>query len=148
MTEKPAAIMASLVDVRNIAAHRCVRLEIHVPVEQAALVMQAFGWPTMADPVPVAIARLVPEAEAKAKEPAKEKRNFSELSPSQRAGLMCKTPAFWTFTHTVDEESSATRLRQACKVDSRSQLDNWDNARRAFESIERDYQAWLNEPIV
>ena len=47
---KPAAIAANLVDVRNIAAHKCVRLEIHVPVEQAGMVMDAFGWPTAVNP--------------------------------------------------------------------------------------------------
>ena len=42
-----AAITAMLVDVRNVNAHKCVRLEIHVPAEQAGAVMAAFGWPTM-----------------------------------------------------------------------------------------------------
>ena len=42
MTDAPAAITAQLVDVRNVAAHKSVRLELHVPAEQAGLVMAAF----------------------------------------------------------------------------------------------------------
>ena len=147
MTEKHAAIMASLVDVRNIATHRCVRLEIHVPVEQAALVMQAFGWPTMADPVPVAIARLVPEAEAKAKEPAKEKRDFSELRPSQRAALLSKTEAFWKFVGARNADEAASYIRERCGVASRATLDTNAHARALFEKYERDYTSWINERL-
>src|ERR1019366_6428507 len=55
---EPAAIIASLVDVRNIAEHSSVVLKIHVPQERALEVIAAFGWPTGANPVPVAIARL------------------------------------------------------------------------------------------
>src|ERR1019366_437976 len=54
----PAAIIASLVDVRNIAEHSSVVLKIHVPQERALEVIAAFGWPTGANPVAVAIARL------------------------------------------------------------------------------------------
>jgi len=56
-----AAISAQLVDVRNVGQHKCVKLTLHVPAEQAGMVMAAFGWPTQVDPVPVAIARLNPE---------------------------------------------------------------------------------------
>lgn len=56
-----AAIQAQLVDVRNVGQHKSIKLTLHVPAERAALVMRAFGWPTMADPVPVALARLNPE---------------------------------------------------------------------------------------
>src|ERR1019366_2338507 len=55
---EPAAIIASLVDVRNIAEHSSVVLKIHVPQERALEVIAAFGWPTGANPVAVAIARL------------------------------------------------------------------------------------------
>lgn len=53
-----AAIMASLVDVRNLGTEKCIKMTIHVPAEQAMQVLEAFGWPTAVNPVPVAIARL------------------------------------------------------------------------------------------
>lgn len=55
---KPAAIAAQLVDVRNVSTHKCIRMIVEVPAEQAMAVIAAFGWPTGVDPVPVAIARL------------------------------------------------------------------------------------------
>ena len=115
---KPLAITASLVDVRNIAAHKCVRLEIHVPVEQAGEVMGAFGWPTMVDPVPVALARLdLSAAKQQAREDGpdtrgvlnvglehieyeqeqKTRRKMTDLPIAQRAALICQREAFWNF---------------------------------------------------
>lgn len=55
---KPAAISAQLVDMRNVGTHKCLKLTLHVPEEQALDAIAAFGWPTGAAPVPVAIARL------------------------------------------------------------------------------------------
>lgn len=52
------AITGSLVDVRNVNTHKCVRLIIDVPAENALKVISAFGWATMVNPVPVAVARL------------------------------------------------------------------------------------------
>jgi hypothetical protein len=59
---KPAAIMGSLVNLKNVSTHKSLALTIHVPAEAAQQVLAAFGWPTMVDPVPVAIARLEGEA--------------------------------------------------------------------------------------
>jgi hypothetical protein len=55
---KPAAVMGSLVNLKNVATHKCIALTIHIPAEAAQEVLAAFGWPTMVDPVPVAVARL------------------------------------------------------------------------------------------
>ena len=38
-----AAISAQLVDIRNIGMHKSVKLTLHVPAEQAELVMKIFG---------------------------------------------------------------------------------------------------------
>lgn len=141
---KPAAIMASLVDVRNIAAHRCVRLEIHVPVEQASLVMAAFGWPTAADPVPVAIARLNPE------KGASEKR-WEDLSPAQQAGMRCAEKPFMGFLlETIarekgglDEEGAAEAVRAYCHVMSRADIGKTEHSLSAWRRLDADYQFWL-----
>ena len=98
MTNKAAVITASLVDVRNVAQHKCVRLEVHVPVEQAGEVMAAFGWPTMVDPVPVELARLdlsaakppnpkIESSEERDLRKFREDRARTELGPDTR-GLM------------------------------------------------------------
>jgi hypothetical protein len=153
----PAAITAQLVDVRNIAAHRCVRLELHVPAEQAGLVMAAFGWPTMADPVPVALARLqtTPEPIAKPEAP-KERRPFSELPYSQQAAMRCNDENFQSFCASYDpvlyqthaeqgDEAPALAadiIRRRCGVSSRSSIIKNTPAGDQWEALEAEYYAW------
>jgi len=156
MSDAPAAITAQLVDVRNVAAHKSVRLELHVPAEQAGLVMAAFGWPTMADPVPVALARLHSPAEPIAKpEAPKERRPFSELPYSQQAAMRCGEREFARFLaekFTVDSvvaggnkslpEFSSDAVRQICRVKSRSELERGTAAGDKWEALEAEYWAW------
>ena len=56
-----AVIGGSLVDVKNFNTDKSVRLVIDVPAELALRVIEIFGWPTRADPIPVAVARLATE---------------------------------------------------------------------------------------
>lgn len=53
-----AIIAGALVDMKNVSTHKCMRLIIDVPAENALKVIAAFGWPTMVNPVSVAVARL------------------------------------------------------------------------------------------
>lgn len=146
MTDE-AAICANLVDVRNIAAHKCVRLEIHVPVEQAPLVMKAFGWPTLVDPVQVGIARLDLSAPEPAK-PPKEKRAFRDLPPAQQAAMRCNEPGFWTFLshrsnhRIVDADTAASVIRMECGVASRSELNTNAEAASRWKALDDAYWAW------
>ena len=132
----PAVISASLVDVRNIAAHKCVRLEIHVPAEQAGIVLAAFGWPTAVDPVPVAIARLDLKA---ASEPEKPRRPFETLPPAQQAAMRCQEIGFQKFTHAKSPEEAAEAIRFRCGVGSRSELNTNAEAARIWRDIDTAY---------
>lgn len=153
----PAAITAQLVDVRNVAAHKSVRLELHVPAEQAGLVMAAFGWPTMADPVPVALARLQPTPEPIAKPGApKERRPFSELPYSQQAAMRCgegdfsrflaeRYPRDWAVasaTSEPEEPCAPIVVRDLCNVESRSSIIKGTPAGDKWEALEAEYYAW------
>lgn len=157
MTDAPAAITAQLVDVRNVAAHKSVRLELHVPAEQAGLVMAAFGWPTMADPVPVALARLTAAPETIAKpEPPKERRPFSELPYAQQAAMRCNEPHFWNFLASNSESfwremiakygseasAAAAMVRRTCLVDSRAEINKGMPSGDRWSVIEADFYAW------
>lgn len=159
--EKPAAIEASLVDVRNIATHKCVRLELHVPAEHAPLVMQAFGWPTMVAPVPVAVARLNGESESgpssleywkdKPVEQIKERRRWDDLKLSMQASIRCGEPAFWKFIHErmpennpTSSEDAARIVRSFCGVSSKADL--LGAAGRRWLQLDDEYQAWLKAP--
>jgi len=144
----PAAIMASLVDVRNIAAHKCVRLEIHVPAEQAGMVLDAFGWPTAVNPVSVAIARLDPaKAASPSPEPVRERRKFSDLPMSQQAALRCDDWDFRAFlrsnnafAHTAGE--AAAVVRDLIGVKSRAEILPDTPAGRGWLELERQFQEW------
>jgi hypothetical protein len=152
----PAAIQAQLVDVRNVSSHKCVRLEIHVPAEQAGHVMAAFGWPTMAEPVPVALARLNPEATAKP-DTAKERTPFTELPLSQQAALRCAEPDFFRFMSAkfrpdaiipFDPKKDANTapvvpmLRHHLGIGSRRDLDLIEEKGNAWLTLEAEYYAW------
>jgi hypothetical protein len=52
------------VDARNIGTHKSLKLTLHIPAEMAEAFIRDFGWPTAADPIPVALARLVEDATA------------------------------------------------------------------------------------
>lgn len=120
---QPAAISAQLVDVRNVGQHKAIKLTLHVPAEQAESVMAAFGWPTMVEPVPVALARLDMNKVSGAIAPEKDgegagqstlaacdvstpsasrrgepsKKSWNEMSGAQQAGILCGDPEFWKF---------------------------------------------------
>lgn len=167
---KPAAIAANLVDVRNIAAHKCVRLEIHVPAEQAGIVLDAFGWPTAVNPVPVAIARLEPEKAVLAAplpdvdfsrdsaiignvEPVKERRPFSSLPLSQQAALRCNDKNFWMFINEwaggnkgiESSDGLASFVRSWCGVKSRADIKAGVDSGYKWERLNASYDAWLRE---
>lgn len=123
---KPAAIAANLVNMRNVATHGSVALTLHVPQEHAQIVLAAFGWPTMAAPVPVAIARL--EERTGAAEPVAESdkppvhqprgRHWSDLAPAQQTGVIRNEPAFWEFTNAVGAQGARDYIRAFCGVGS------------------------------
>lgn len=90
---KVPAIQGSLVDARNIAVHKTLRLLVDVPVESAGRVLELFGWPTMANPIPVALAPLNPQAvqnnEPKTTTPqaAGGRARADALTPEQRSDI-------------------------------------------------------------
>jgi hypothetical protein len=138
----PAITHGSLVDVRNVNQHKCVRLVIDIPAERAREIIDTFGWPTMVDPVPVAIARLAPSVQQQEEPSAPRKAPVPTAQPRQshpagapsyakQLGIACNEPAFWDFVRTklpqngciavTDKEQAATAVRFLCGVKSRSE---------------------------
>ena len=88
----------------------------------------------------------------------RERRRLHELPLSQRAGMLCNEPAFWTLlkyryadecrllNEGTDSERAALILRSLCKVKSRSELSIVDGSGQRFIAIECDYQLWMNCP--
>lgn len=160
---KPLALRGQLIDVKNVASHKCVRLSIDVPAEQGAEVVKLFGWPTAVDPVPVAIARLhvgtkeggeetnsrsKPEADTDA--PLASGRHFDELKLSQQAGIMCGREDFqdWLRLQPAsdglnmrDSNEAAEAVRNLCGVASRSEFDHDPIAAKAWRELYDQFRA-------
>lgn len=157
----PAAISASLVNMRNVGTHKSVALTIHVPEELAAQVIDAFGWPTMANPVSVAIARLrdaetdsrtnpsgTPEAARGGRSsvtPENSIRGWPDLKPSQQAGIRCSDNEFREFLYikhglrNLDEDSAADCIRRICGVSSRRELNEDQRKRVLWHQLDREF---------
>lgn len=161
---KPAAIQGSLVNMRNVGTHKSVALTVHVPEELAQRVIEAFGWPTAAAPVAVALARLNPassngrtpdfESVNAGSTPAagtKERRRFSELPPAQQAALKCQDEAFRRFmvaeynADSMDENCVVRRVREFCGVASRSTLNTDRLAEQAWNRLLHDFNVWMQD---
>lgn len=161
------AISAQLVRMHNVGVHKSVALTLHVPQEQADHVLKMFGWPTMVNPIPVAIARLE-EAPSEVSpvspstspclaqdKPGRAPKPWNELSPAQQAGIRCDQPAFWAylserFDKTIRNEDEAARLvRALCDVSSRSQITASPAAHKAhaiWDDLDYRFRAWQREP--
>jgi hypothetical protein len=160
-----AVISGSLVDAKNVNTHKVMRLIIDVPAENALKVIAAFGWPTMVNPVSVAVARLgeARPGSANAAEEAQEHPEGAALaarspakSQGQIAGYLCTLGSFQTFLRERftdqwvpnaiagrDKEDVAKEtLYDICTVTSRRDLtkDNteWLALQLAFKLWERE----------
>lgn len=166
---KPRAISAQLVDIRNVGAHKSIKLTIHVPEEQARQVVDLFGWPTMVDPVPVALARLQEGGGAHAqlqsaidttpvspsdKPAGRAKRAWHAMTPAEQAGIRCSEGAFQVFLQEhqpgvwyADSGDAAAVVRHICRVQSRSQINSANpESLRLWQELERNYRAWQHAP--
>lgn len=139
----PAAIAAQLVDMRNVGTHKSLKLTLHVPEEYALKTIEAFGWPTMVDPVPVALARLDPDQAAKPRpKVAVEKRL------TQQAGICCSDPVFRRFmveegkAYSPDESEVTIAVRSYCGVSSRSEIIPGSPAADKWDRLWGRFQAW------
>lgn len=80
--------------------------------------------------------------------PAKPKRKFDELPPSQQAALRCNDPQFKEFVrerlgqHQLpDEDTCADFIRSGCAVKSRSELDYM--AKLCWGRLDNEFRNWL-----
>lgn len=156
-----AVVSGSLVDVKNINTHKVVRLSIDIPAEQGAKIVEAFGWPTMVEPVSVAVARLDGSV-AQRKEHRDSTSGVEGSNPSgttkpksyaQRAGILTHDPVFrrfigerWDVSETEVEsmmpDDVAGFIRYECEVTSRSEIIEGTEAGRRFRDLEAEFKAW------
>lgn len=162
--DNAAAIIAQLVDVRNLGTEKCVKLTLHAPVEQAEEILAAFGWPTRVDPVPVAVARLnIPDPStqdgraaasdqgkpvAPPPQGSKERRSFTSLPLAQQAALLCQDKLFQAFLREQcrepcnSEAEAAAVIRIRCGVKSRADIQSNLRALAQFTQDRDRFIAW------
>lgn len=153
---KPAAIQGQLVEARNIATHKCVRLWIDVPAEMGKTIIDTFGWPTMVDPVPVAVAWIKPPGgkTIDAVAEPKEQREWKDLPGPQQAGIMANDKRFWAYLRewhgrsTFNADHAAHNIRSICGVDSRSEFKPDTPALQRWNMLASAYLAWLEKERV
>lgn len=150
--DQPAAISGSLVDVRNVGTHKSVRLTIHVPEEYAMRVFDAFGWPTGAKPVAVAVARLVEPSTDKPFKPRSQVAPEKRLS--QQAGIAASDPVFQQFLIETakatgkSEEVAAEYIRSFCGVTSRKDIQPGTTAENRWNLLQSSFLVWKRAPEV
>lgn len=75
---------------------------------------------------------------------------FDQLPPAQQAGILCTQADFQAFCAELEnlprematESMAAETLRQRCAIASRRFLNTVPDARRRFEAIRTDFDAW------
>jgi hypothetical protein len=144
MTE--AAIRATYSDYRRVKGRKVLQLIFEVPIEQAPQVHEIFGEPAPDGSTWVAIARLQ-ELQKPATE--KPKRQWSDMSRAQQAGIACNEPDFRRFLALdcdgvlmLDLDMTADAVRHECGIKSRSELDSNKEAAKKWDKLYSDYQLW------
>ena len=171
---KPAAIIGSLVDARNVATHKCLRLVIDVPAEQAEHIISVLGWPTQVNPIPVAVARLNPELPSPSSHqtspgnfdatggvspplPGTDGRkpgtkSWSSMSPAQQAGIRCADVQFQQFLSerfkrsVVSAEGAAEAVRHYCQVLSRAEIKRGHSSAERWDLLDGEFSTWKHHP--
>ncbi len=153
----PAAITGDYCDLRFVKGRKVAVIHIEIPIEAAGDFVKACGTPSPATGVPVAIARLKPDAkQAEPVKAEKPQRKWGELSRAEQAGIACTEMRFWRFLSdraqnkiTISNaDEAATAVRSICNVCSRAILDNSQTAALAWDSLYSDFQFWLRAPEV
>lgn len=131
-----------------------LKLKVHPSEIPAALLTAPMGTRFVSvlvevsdDETPVS-----PEAQEQRTKPAKDRRSWSSLPPSQQAAIRCTEPAFRKFVseqtgmRDVSEDDAAAFVRNDCEVHSRAHLDANTAATARWREIDADFQFWLKHP--
>jgi hypothetical protein len=134
-------------DIKFIKSRKVAQVFIEIPLERANDFIAAFGTPNPATGVPVALARIDPNAGKHAEtKPAKEKRDWQSMPPTQQAGIRCSEPMFQAF---IQERyhftEAAAGVRAICKVETRADLKPGTISADVWKQLDDEYWIWLHE---
>jgi hypothetical protein len=135
-----AAMQAQYTHLDFVPTRKVAKIILEIPIEQADSFIAAFGCPRTDKSVPVAIARLDPNAKA-------EKPRGGKLA--QWAGIVCVEGSFGEFlaekywrTDPMAVSDPVVFLRTYCGVSSRAELDHNVQAAAKFRNLMREFEAW------
>lgn len=83
--DRPAAFFGSYVDAKFMRGLKVMRVSVDVPIEKSGEFIELFGVPDSVSPVPVALARLNPEALTRREENGPDTSVASELAAPPRS---------------------------------------------------------------
>ena len=165
MTDRPAAIVAQVVDVQNDRQHKgFIKVTAHIPVEDGPLLTAALGWPTYTTPTPVAIAVLDTQAiRQQQQEVANTETAESSPSPSQTppaggtpnkrtqlAGMMCKDPLFQKYIISIGVKDgpfdTVEFIHNYLGVPSRKDIQEGTIVARMFDNLYNSFRLWRDAP--
>lgn len=135
-----AVISADYVDLKFIKSRKVCQIVVEIDIDHAQKFVAAFGTPNPATGVPVALARIDPNAKA---EPERKGGKLAQL-----AGIICQEAPFAAFMKEKYSElmpcEPAEFIRHMCGVLSRAELDHHESAGRRFKDLKLEYEAWMS----
>lgn len=146
-----AAVQGSFADFKVVKTRSTVQIVIEIPIEQADTALAILGGiPQPGTERPVAVARLVQQAEQPVQPASAQRRidgkeryaNADEMSKARtRAVLLCKDPLFQRHLGVGNEEHAARSLCAIMRVASRREIESSKEAYHSFLWIEKDFRA-------
>ena len=153
---KPLAIRAAYSDLKLVKTRQVAQLIFEVPISEFDAAYEVLGGlPTPDSEKWFAIAAIRDPAaidvrpEPKPDKPARAKRDWREIAPSNQAFFRCNEPSFSKFLEQErpddwhETEDAADCVRLICAVDTRSKLDTDHKARVIWHQLNDQYEAWM-----
>jgi len=136
-----AAFRATFSDFRIVKGRKMAQIVLETPLEEADAALEVLGGVPRPDAERwVAVARLETQ-------PAKVEKPKRERLMSERAAMLCQSPAFidWFRKHPIGKagahiEDPVEFFRLVMGIRSRSEFDTNHSARARFETLEKEYQ--------
>ena len=163
MPDRPAAIVAQVIDCQNDRQHKgFIKITAHVPSEDGPEVMAALGWPTPTTPTPVAIAVLDTQvlrqqlkevhnteiAESSSPSPLQGPPAGGTNKRTQLAGMLCKDPLFQKYIDYLGTyaDEPVEFIYARCEVKSRKEILPGTHAADLFDELYDRYRLWRDAP--
>lgn len=151
-----AVVQGTYADLKFVKSRKVAQVTIEIPIEGAEAFVRAFGAPNPAAEIPVALARIEPEAAEKTRKDPSEKRKWADMPLAQQAAIRCGEKAFWRFLSeeiTSDaappidsQEAAAELVRAECGVSSRRHIEESPRSSARWVEIDTRFQNWMHTP--